>query len=184
MTEGEQYSKLLRQISVPKPQLNSPLGQLAQQLNKYIPNQTDIQYLDSIRTWILHVPVGVTLLAGALATRYSKRSKSGVFIIFGTFAGVYSSSLYASKYYLRTKLDETGYGNLLAEWHKMHGEKLRLSHSQLDEWLNGNKELVMEFTKINRYPVFDISAPDEQFQMDVELVKKRLVLDGYMEITE
>ncbi|KAJ3258999.1 hypothetical protein HK103_003140 [Boothiomyces macroporosus] len=71
-SQGEKYSRLVKQINIPPSQLNTPFGRLALKLKEYTATPSDISTLNSIKSWFTFLPTGTAIVCGIAAYRFTK----------------------------------------------------------------------------------------------------------------
>ncbi|KAJ3313532.1 hypothetical protein HDV04_001749 [Boothiomyces sp. JEL0838] len=72
-SQGERYSRLVKQINIPPSQLNTPFGRLALKLKEYTATPSDISTLNSIKSWFTFLPTGTAIVCGIAAYRFTSK---------------------------------------------------------------------------------------------------------------
>ncbi|KAJ3269564.1 hypothetical protein HDV01_001206 [Terramyces sp. JEL0728] len=174
-SQGEKYSRLVKQINIPPSQLNTPFGRLAVQLKEYNANPNDTSTLNSIKTWFTFLPTGTAIVCGIAAYRFARKKNWKwysrlIYTTVSSYAGMQVSVLVGT-YIVVNKFKSTGYGQIFNQWRleeelARNGDQyVRLTNKQVDEWINANSELINAFTKFRK------SKSDRQ-KFDQDLFKK------------
>lgn len=119
-SQGERYSRLVKQINIPPSQLNTPFGRLALKLKEYTATPSDISTLNSIKSWFTFLPTGTAIVCGIAAYRFtSKRNwkwySRVIYTTVSGYAGMQVSVLVGT-YIVVNKFKRTGYGQLFQQW--------------------------------------------------------------------